>query len=73
MNKPVIDPHFPGGELEGWRRVDDSNPADIEAFDVKFDDCDTPWVICRHKDSQMNISWIVERLSVQPVRFRSFV
>jgi hypothetical protein len=33
-------------------------PADLEAFNLTYPDCDEPWVACRHKDAKTNISTI---------------
>jgi len=103
LDKPVIDPEFPGGGLggldqglndnlhapgssweaweEGWIPEDCKNMVegsefsvqDITPFNIKYDDCETPWVFCRHKDSPLSEDTIVDTFGKLPVRFRSFV
>lgn len=47
-------------------------PVDMEVSDVKFDDCDEPWVFCRHKDA-LPLEEFVKAFAYLPVQGRSSV
>ncbi|KAK2758796.1 hypothetical protein FQN54_003488 [Arachnomyces sp. PD_36] len=49
------------------------NPLDIISFNIQYDDCEDPWVMCRHKDSEFDEQAIVDTFGKLPVHFRSFV
>lgn len=104
LDKPIIDPEFPGGGLDsldeglndnlelpgnttwdpwdaGWIPEDcktitegaELNPMDVISFNIHYDDCEDPWVMCRHKDSPIDEQTIVDTFGKLPVHFRSFV
>mgnify|MGYP000961832720 CR=1 FL=1 len=103
LDKPVINPTFPGGGLDSlapglmdslqikantWKAWDNGfiaqdcktlaegnnvSPMDITTFEIKYDDCDDPWVMCRHKDAPLTEQNIVDMLGRLPVRFRQYV
>lgn len=66
---------------EGWIPEDCKNMIegtefsvqDITPFNIHYDDCEDPWVFCRHKDSPLSEDYIVDAFGKMPVRFRSFV
>lgn len=67
---------LPGGLPEGCRSValaKGYNPADFKTFNVKYSDCDQPWVFCRHKNAPASESQMIETLGEIPVAARSFV
>jgi hypothetical protein len=47
--------------------------ADIEAFDVKYDDCSDAWTLCRHKDAPNSQKDMAEHFGKLPVRMRSYI
>ena len=49
------------------------NPADISTYNVQYDDCNTAWVVCFHKDYPTTIDSVVDLLGRVPVRARQFV
>ncbi|KAL8868267.1 MAG: hypothetical protein Q9174_005100 [Haloplaca sp. 1 TL-2023] len=50
------------------------NPAkDIKVYDIRYTDCGSPWIVCIHKDSPMDINGFAELFSRIPVASRSFV
>ncbi|KAL3478515.1 hypothetical protein BJX99DRAFT_224260 [Aspergillus californicus] len=55
---------------EGW---EDKSPYDIEVFDVLYEDCDQPWVFCRHKDAQLTLDQMIDNFGRLPVRMRNLV
>jgi len=103
LDKPVLNPSFPGGGLislawgltfklpvthsrrdmwgAGWipegckwmAEFAKVNPADIEAFNVYYDDCPDSWVLCRHKDSLMSQEKLATMFGQLPVRMRDYV
>ncbi|KAL8869213.1 MAG: hypothetical protein Q9174_004438, partial [Haloplaca sp. 1 TL-2023] len=50
-----------------------SSVDDFKTFEVTYDDCNTPWIICYHKDAGPPIQGIVDVFSRVPVRTRSYV
>jgi hypothetical protein len=36
------------------------NPNDVETFNVHYDDCAEPWIMCRHKDAGASKQQMVE-------------
>lgn len=46
---------------------------DITTYDVQYDDCNTAWVMCYHKNSGRSFDEIVALFGRIPVRARSFV
>ena len=42
--------YIPGG-CKNSTKTYHYNPQDIEVYTVTYEDCEDPWVICRHKDS----------------------
>lgn len=47
--------------------------SDIEVYNVTFDDCSAPWIMCRSKDSQQPVEELILDFSRIPVRARSYV
>jgi hypothetical protein len=45
----------------------------MEVYNVFYEDCDRPWVICRHKDAPMSIEKMIDNFGRLPVRLRSLV
>lgn len=46
---------------------------DVEVYDVHYDDCDTPWILCHHKDSVHPVAYMMDRFGRVPVRARTYV
>ncbi|KAL8965677.1 MAG: hypothetical protein Q9183_003738 [Haloplaca sp. 2 TL-2023] len=46
---------------------------DFKTYEVTYDDCNTPWVLCYHKDAGPPIQGVVDVFSRLPVRTRSYV
>lgn len=46
---------------------------DLEVYSVHYDDCDAPWILCRHKDSPNPVGYMIDRFGRVPVRARSYV
>ncbi|KAL4884501.1 hypothetical protein BJY04DRAFT_182616 [Aspergillus karnatakaensis] len=55
------------GEGEGL------NAADFEVYDVTYDDCSDPWLICRHKDAEPVIADVANTFGKLPVKIRDWV
>lgn len=53
--------------------IQNLSAADIQTFDVYYEDCKSPWILCRHKDSPDPIDHFFEIFSRIPVRARSHV
>ncbi|KAL8756286.1 MAG: hypothetical protein Q9184_004548 [Pyrenodesmia sp. 2 TL-2023] len=49
------------------------NPADITTYNVNYDDCNTAWVLCYHKDNPTPFQNVVETFGRVPVGARQFV
>ncbi|EKD02183.1 hypothetical protein A1Q2_03545 [Trichosporon asahii var. asahii CBS 8904] len=49
------------------------NPADVEVFTVTYDDCSTPWELCRHQDAERNLPTVRSLHSKIPVRARELL
>ncbi|KAI4276366.1 MAG: hypothetical protein LQ337_002537 [Flavoplaca oasis] len=49
------------------------NLADMKAYDIKFDDCEAPWIVCNHKDSDVSIETLADSIGRIPVGSRSYV
>ncbi|KAL8998817.1 MAG: hypothetical protein Q9188_006020 [Gyalolechia gomerana] len=49
------------------------NPADITTYNVNYDDCNTAWLVCFHRDSATPIESVVDLLGRVPVGARQFV
>ncbi|KAL8718416.1 MAG: hypothetical protein Q9225_004444 [Loekoesia sp. 1 TL-2023] len=49
------------------------NPADITTYNVHYDDCNTAWVVCLHKDSPTTLDNMIDLLGRVPVAARQFV
>ena len=50
-----------------------NSASDIETFDVHFDDCSSPWILCRHTASPDPLVNFIENFGRIPVRARSHV
>ncbi|KAL8977051.1 MAG: hypothetical protein Q9177_006714 [Variospora cf. flavescens] len=48
-------------------------PWNFEVYDVKYEDCATPWVFCHHKTSQITLNDAASRFGRIPVGARQFV
>ncbi|KAI0835485.1 hypothetical protein F5Y06DRAFT_299630 [Hypoxylon sp. FL0890] len=49
------------------------NISKIEVFQVKYDDCNQPWVMCRHKEAKTNASTMAETFGKIPLSMREYV
>ncbi|KAL5339728.1 hypothetical protein BJX70DRAFT_397440 [Aspergillus crustosus] len=49
------------------------NAYDINVYEVTYDDCDTPWVFCRHHDAQVSLDQMIDNFGRLPVRLRDMV
>ncbi|KAL8650991.1 MAG: hypothetical protein Q9226_004916 [Calogaya cf. arnoldii] len=49
------------------------NPFDVETYNVKYDDCDTAWVLCRHTSSPDPLINMIDLFGRLPVRTRQYV
>ncbi|KAA8649363.1 uncharacterized protein ATNIH1004_005264 [Aspergillus tanneri] len=49
------------------------NPSDFEVYNVHYDDCGDAWVLCRHKDSPVDLVTTVDIFGRLPVRMRDWV
>ncbi|KAL8981839.1 MAG: hypothetical protein Q9205_003484, partial [Flavoplaca limonia] len=49
------------------------NLADMKAYDINFDDCEAPWIVCNHKDSDVSIETLADTIGRIPVGSRSYV
>jgi len=47
--------------------------TDIETTNVYYADCDTPWIISRHKNAALNFAQMVQYFGIIPVRMRQTV
>lgn len=47
--------------------------ADVEAREVTYGDCDTPWILCRCKQSNMTMDDIMMKFGYVPPGIRSYV
>ena len=79
--------HLPGKPAHystwnpGWIPQDCSNiiftanlsNTDVDVYNVQYEDCSTPWIICRHKDSPNSLEQLLDTFSQVPVRARQFV
>lgn len=103
LNKPVIQPNFPGGGLAslgqglldnlkptqstsdvwgaGWIPADCKSlvqgagfsPSDVIPFNIHYTDCSQTWTFCRHKDSPLSQTDIIDLFGRVPVRMRDFI
>ncbi|KAL8849702.1 MAG: hypothetical protein Q9221_005312 [Calogaya cf. arnoldii] len=58
---------------ESKSKDDGFNPADIRTYDIHYDDCETAWVVCVHKDSKMSIDTLADLWGRVPVGSRSYI
>ncbi|KAL8778385.1 MAG: hypothetical protein Q9213_007440 [Squamulea squamosa] len=49
------------------------NPADVETYNVHYDDCSTAWVICRHKSVTEPLINLIDLFGRLPVHTRQYV
>ncbi|KFY97590.1 hypothetical protein V500_02006 [Pseudogymnoascus sp. VKM F-4518 (FW-2643)] len=47
--------------------------ADFHIFDVRYTDCDEPWIMCRHKDAPLSINQLIDYFGRLPVHERQSV
>ncbi|KAL5332412.1 hypothetical protein BJX70DRAFT_407634 [Aspergillus crustosus] len=52
---------------------EDLSAADFEVYDVTYDDCSDPWLICRHKDAEPAIADVADTFGRLPVKIRDWV
>ncbi|KAL3476730.1 hypothetical protein BJX99DRAFT_227225 [Aspergillus californicus] len=52
---------------------EDLTATDFEVFQVQYDDCDDPWLICRHTEAESDIFTVAETFGKLPVRIRDWV
>lgn len=72
----------PAGQYSKWQpgwipqdckhmlHVKNLTADNIEVWTAKYDDCDAPWIICRHKDSLNPLAEVLEHFGRIPVRSR---
>ncbi|KAK3935746.1 hypothetical protein QBC46DRAFT_358000 [Diplogelasinospora grovesii] len=49
------------------------SPYDFTVFNVHYDDCSEPWIMCRHKDSHASEIDMIGIFGRMPVHMRSYV
>ncbi|KAH6692740.1 hypothetical protein F5X68DRAFT_129668 [Plectosphaerella plurivora] len=49
------------------------NPNDVETWNVHYDDCIEPWIMCRHKDSLVSKGMMIDLWSRIPLAMREVV
>ncbi|KAL9611180.1 MAG: hypothetical protein Q9167_004165 [Letrouitia subvulpina] len=49
------------------------NPASIRIWNVHYDDCSAPWIICYHKNSNGSLDDLIDRFGRLPVHTRQYV
>ena len=49
------------------------NPSDFTIFNVHYDDCSEPWIMCRHKDTHASEIDMIDIFGRMPVHTRSYV
>ncbi|KAL8864855.1 MAG: hypothetical protein Q9174_007190 [Haloplaca sp. 1 TL-2023] len=49
------------------------NPADFQVVNVKYNDCNAPWIICYHKNSPVTLDNFIRVFGRVPVHTRQFV
>ncbi|KAI9770837.1 MAG: hypothetical protein M1839_003032 [Geoglossum umbratile] len=54
-------------ESSGFKAID------IEVFNVHYADCCDPWIMCRHKESPMSKTDLIDLFGRLPVRMRSYL
>ena len=47
--------------------------ANIEIFDIYYDDCSTPWTVCKDKNGSQSLENLVHNFGRVPVKARSWV
>ncbi|CEL06014.1 hypothetical protein ASPCAL07126 [Aspergillus calidoustus] len=52
---------------------EDLDATDFEIYQVSYDDCSDPWLVCRHKEAPNDISAIAETFGRVPVKIRDWV
>ncbi|KAI0112351.1 hypothetical protein F4776DRAFT_656962 [Hypoxylon sp. NC0597] len=50
-----------------------TNIANLEVFQVQYDDCSQPWVMCRHKDAKTDANTMAETFGKIPLGMREYV
>ena len=66
----------PGWILEDCKRITDTanrSAADVETFNVHYEDCSSPWILCRHKNSPDPLGHFIYNFGRIPVRARSHI
>ncbi|KAH7310775.1 hypothetical protein B0I35DRAFT_489586 [Stachybotrys elegans] len=49
------------------------NPWDVESFNVFYNDCDAPWIMCRHRGSNVSKQQMIETFGRLPLGVREHV
>ena len=60
-------------ECKQFAQRENFSAEDIETYNVKYDDCAMPWILCRHKNSPDPPRHFFENFGRIPVRARSYV
>ncbi|RDW72674.1 uncharacterized protein DSM5745_07846 [Aspergillus mulundensis] len=55
---------------ESWENL---SPYDMEVYNVTYEDCDRPWVMCRHKEADLSLDQMIDNFGRLPVRMRNLV
>ncbi|KAL8946976.1 MAG: hypothetical protein Q9222_006695 [Ikaeria aurantiellina] len=50
-----------------------NSPTEIETYNVNYDDCNTAWVLCWHKQSILSLDDLIDNFGRVPVGARQFV
>lgn len=45
---------------------------DVSTFNIYYDDCEEPWIFCRHKDSPLSEKQMIDFFGSLPVRMRVY-
>lgn len=60
-------------DCKGFAEDQKLNAADIETYNVTYSDCADPWVLCRHKDTPVDLNTIISVFGQVPVGMRDWV
>ncbi|KAH7309840.1 hypothetical protein B0I35DRAFT_328090, partial [Stachybotrys elegans] len=64
-------------QILDWCRDETVNrgqsPNDVDTFSVYYNDCEAPWIMCRHKDSSVSKQQIIDTFGRLPVGIREHV
>ncbi|OAR01581.1 hypothetical protein LLEC1_00869 [Akanthomyces lecanii] len=74
--KRTWDKWGPGWIPEDCKNLAKSNnlsPFDITPFNIHYEDCPDSWVFCRHKDSPLSETDMMDLFGRMPVKMRSYI